>query len=140
MKATMAGMDWDVCDPLSGGQRAAPRITINLDHNTLSLTGGAMELAGNPSMARVLYSVEHNSIALRPTSDMRDNAVFNISRTKLVNGAGGMMTVGDLCARLRAKRLSGSLSVPVEWHPDGLLWGDLTMATKRPGKAKGGAA
>lgn len=138
MRHEIAGMTWDVCVPTHGAP-SRPTVLVNIKAGRLNLTKAAYEAAGCPQALLLLYSAEYRSIGLRP-ADPRD------SGTLLVSGstrAGKQVSAGSLTRRLAADGYAGILLLPVQWHPDGLLWGDLTQATRpasgRKGRAKGGA-
>ena len=52
-----------------------------------------------------------------------------------------MVSVRDLAQKIRAKRITGSFRVPMERHPDGTLFGELSrreVVVRAPRRAKGG--
>ena len=140
MKAQLAGMAWDVCGPVRG-PAARASVTINLTAQRVTMSRLAFEQAGKPEAVVVLYSADQRSVGFK-RSDPRE-ALAVLVTNKHGRGHGGHQFASTLLARrMRSDGYSGTLYVPVQWHPDGLLWGDLTMATKRAGKSpkKGGAA
>jgi len=139
MRAAIAGMDWEVCGPAPGQPRTS-RITVNLTRGRVSITSEALRLAGNPEALVPLYSPEHKTIGLRPVQPTNPNALL-VSRTSSQDSSRHIAAAG-IARRLVADGYKGSISMPVQWHPDGLLWGDLTMATQftRRMRPKGGAA
>jgi len=137
MRQQLAGMSWDVCPP-THGVPSRPTVTVNIKAGRLNITQAAYEAAGRPAAIILLYSAEHKSIGLRP-ADPRDGGTLMVSGS---TRAGKQVAAGMLSRRLAADGYGGILVLPVQWHPDGLLWGDLTQATRssgRKGKAKGGA-
>lgn len=137
MKAQLAGMAWDVCEPINGGPRISPRISIHSDDKRIYITLAAWELSGGPAAYQVLYSSDERSVGLRPI-DPREPSSLAVTQRR--DKGGRQISAAGLINRLARDGYAMPMSVPVQWHPDGLLWGDLTMATKRTGKAKGGAA
>ena len=135
MKADYAGMTWDLCEPISGSP-SLMRVSINMGEARIYIPAAVFDAAGGPTAVQLLYSRDERSVAIRPV-DQRDPSALMMTR-RTDKGVGRWVSAGMLCRRLSADGYSGTLTVPVQWHPDGLLWGDLTMATKRPGKAKGG--
>ena len=137
MKANLAGMEWEVCGPAPGALRTS-RITINLGERRASLTEDAYNAAGKPDAVVLLYSAEHKTIGLRPVPASDPMSVL-LSHSK-GRTTGHQLSSGGLVRRMKSDGYTGSISVPLQWHPDGLLWGDLTMATKfqRKSQAKGG--
>lgn len=137
MKAELAGMTWDVLAPIVGRQSEMVVSISALDNRRLYLPDAVWSALGRPGMVRLLYSKLRQSIGIVPASAGDALAMVVTCRTK---GQGRYASCAMLVRRLTNDGYSLPLSVPVQWHPDGLLWGDLTMATKRTGKGKGGAA
>lgn len=139
MKATLAGMEWDVCEP-TRGPAARASATINIDGGRVSITSLAFEEAGQPEAFVSLYSSERQTVGFR-RADPRDALAVLVSNKESHGHGGRQFAATVLTRRMRADGYSGSIHVPVQWHPDGLLWGDLTMATKRQRESptKGGA-
>lgn len=136
MKATLAGMEWDVCGR-THGRPDEPTATIDLAEHRVSFNYRAYQAAGGPDALVPIYSAKMKSIGFR-VADTRDAlAVMVVMRKKDPRG-GFRVSAAMLVRRMRADGYSGSLSIPLTWHPDGLLWGDLTMATKRQRKSTAG--
>lgn len=127
MKTTLAGMEWEVCGPVPGSIRVA-RITVNMNKGKISITQQAYALAGKPDALMLLYSPEHKTIGLRPVESNNPFSVI-VSRTS-AGDISPQVSAAGITRRMAADGFDGSVCVPVQWHPDGLLWGDLTMATK----------
>jgi hypothetical protein len=132
MIARLAGMDWEVCERLVG-PTIRSTATIELKHGRICLTALAFEAAKKPEAFVVLYSRDNKSIGFKPAA-LRDDLAMMVSRDKRYRG-GHRLSSSVLARQLREDGYTGVLHVPVQWHPDGLLWGDLTMATKRQRKA-----
>ena len=137
MKATMAGVDWDVCKAMNVAESG---VTIDLKRGRVSITPQAYDAAGKPAAFVSLYSAEHKSVGFRPADPRDALAVLASNRRGRAPSLARQFAAGMLSRRMRADGYSGSIYVPVQWHPDGLLWGDLTMATRRKRQAKGGGA
>lgn len=142
MKATIAGMEWSVAQPHTRVYK--PSVAINIPAGKLSLSRGATNAMGDPDHVRLLFSADPPSIAVSPTTPA-DTLGYTICRGK-GRRPDGERTGGEhhqtlskpFCRMLEAAGYRGTIVVPMTWHPDGLLWGDLTMATKRKSQAKGG--
>lgn len=130
---TLAGMTWDVCGPANDWMVA----TVDLDRGRVSITGAAHAAAGRPSAVLVLYSAQNKCFGLKPASP-RDHSTLVISGPTV--RAGKRIAARMLARRMMDDGYSGKLSVPLQWHPDGLLWGDLTMARRTQNKAANGGA
>ncbi len=133
MKTTLAGMEWEVCEPISG-QHSEMTISINCGQRRIYIPTEPLEAAGWPTAVQLLYSRNEQSVAIRPVDHRDPSALVTSQRTDA--GLGRYVSAGMLCRRLLADGYSGTLTLPVKWHPEGLLWGDLSMATKRPAKAR----
>lgn len=135
MKADYAGMTWDVCEPINGSP-SLMRVSIDFAQKRVFVPWAALEAAGHPIAVQLLYSRAERSVAIKPIDQRDPSALVLTLRTH--RGLGRYASAGMLVRRLSADGYSGPLTVPVQWHPDGLLWGDLTMATRRKSQAKGG--
>jgi hypothetical protein len=138
---TLAGMDWQVAEPHARVYK--PTMAINIQQGKITLSRGAVNLAGKPEHVRLAYSAKPPSIAVIPTSP-EDALGYTIGARR--NGAQSGKPTGvhhqtlstPFCRMLATAGYSGTIIVPMQWHPDGILWGDLTMATRRtPNKTKG---
>jgi len=130
MTETLAGIDWEVAER-AYSSTSNPAITVNLKTKKVCVTRKAYELAGSPVAVVMLYSRKHKSVGIRPSP--YDNKA---SLCIVDCGAHGCrISAASLANAMIADGYNGSLVVPVRWHQDGLLWGDLTMATKRQRKA-----
>lgn len=140
MKSVLAGISWDVCEP-THGSASQPSVSINIEAGRVSITAAAYDAAGRPEAFVSLYSPDHKSVGFR-RADPRDALAVLVSNKGAAGHGGRQFAAATLTRKMRADGYSGSIYVPVQWHPDGLLWGDLTMATKRVRKApmKRGAA
>lgn len=141
MKATLAGMDWEVCEPTRGPAGRASA-TINVDGGRVTVSELAFEQAGKPEAFVLLYSAEQRSVGFQK-ADPREALAMLVTQKHAKSHGGHQFAAAMLARRMRSDGYSGTIYVPVQWHPDGLLWGDLTMATKRArktAKAKGVAA
>lgn len=142
MKAEHADMTWDLCVPGYGRPRSGEHVTINLENGTMFIAVDTMLLAGNPEAVRVLYSAEHATIGLRPSTHA-DTHAAHVAQNRRTVGVSGMVSVRDLAQKIRAKRITGSFRVPMERHPDGTLFGELSrreVVVRAPRRAKGGGA
>lgn len=130
---TVAGMTWDVCEPTHGssGRLSA---TINVDEGRVTISGAAYSAAGRPAAVLVLYSRENKSFGLKPANP-RDHSTLVVSGN---TRAGKQVSARILTRRMAADGYTGRLAVPLQWHPEGLLWGDLTMARKAQRRASRG--
>ena len=140
MKTKLAGMEWDVCERNPHHYSSKSLISVNLRCGHISVSGPALESAGSPDMFVVLYSRLNQSIALRPaTPTDRDGLVAAAAGG---TGTSRRIRCRSLCNRLVADGyLDNQLKrIPIQCHPDGPLWADLTMGVKVKGRAKGGAA
>jgi hypothetical protein len=135
MKARLAGIVFDVCAATHGPEGRAT-VSLNLSSGRASMTSRAFDDAGKPVAVVSLYSSEHKTIGFRP-ADPRDATAVLVSNKHGKGHGGRQFAASMLARRMRADGYAGSIRVPVQWHPDGLLWGDLTMAIY-PRKTNGG--
>lgn len=135
MMQTIAGMDWEVCGRTHGRPDEATA-TIDLAEHRVSFNYRAYMAAGGPEALVPIYSAKMKSIGFR-VADTRDALAVMVVMRKRDPRGGFRVSAAMLVRRMRADGYSGSLSIPLQWHPDGLLWGDLTMATKRQRKVAG---
>lgn len=140
MRAKLAGVEWDVCERNTHHYSSKSLISINFRSGYINVSGPAWESAGSPDMFVVLYSRLNRSIALRPaTPTDRDGLV---AASAGGTGTSRRVKCRSLCNRLVADGYQDNQlkRIPIQWHPDGLLWGDLTMGVKVKSRAaKGGA-
>lgn len=140
MIAKMAGVEWDVCERNAHYYTSKSLVSINFKGGYINVSCAAWESAGSPDMFVVLYSRLNRSIALRPaTATDRDGLVAAPAGG---TGTSRKVKCRSLCNRLVADGYQDSQlkRIPVQWHPDGLLWADLTMGVKVKSRAKGGGA
>jgi hypothetical protein len=137
---TLAGMDWQIAEPHARVYK--PTMAINIPQGKITLSQGAVNLAGKPKHVRLAFSAKPPSIAAIPTTP--DDALGytigarqNGPRNGKPTGVHHQTLSQPFCRLLAAAGYSGTIMVPMQWHPDGMLWGDLTMATRRtPNKTK----
>ena len=146
-QTTMAGMQWTVAEP--GHRVLAASLAVNIPQGKLSLSVGAYKLAGSPRFVRLMFSPSPASIAVVPTTDKDElgYAIVSSAGRKRANGKGigahHQTLSRHFCRMLQAAGYHGTLIVPLSWHPEGMLWGDLTTATTRErkmGQTKGAKA
>lgn len=136
MKERLAGMDWEVASRVYGATKI-PLVTVNLKTKKVSFTKSAYELAGSPEAVTILYSRKHKSIGFR-ASTLHDSSAVCVTEC---GARGCRMSAARLANMMIADGFLGTLVAPAQWHSDGLLWADLTMATKfrrKPAQTKGG--
>lgn len=140
----MADTTWSVAEP--GERVLKASVAINIPQGKLSISVGAAKLAGHPRFVRLLYSPPTASIAIVPTTseDELGYAVVTSAGRKRSNGR----TIGThhqtrsrhFCRMLIAAGYHGTWVVPLTWHRDGMLWGDMDGARQRENKTKGAKA
>lgn len=138
MKTVVAGVTWDVCE--RGSQPpSSPRISIHTKGKRIFISGAAFEAAKKPEFVRVLYSETEQSVALMPVRG--DDPSASVVSPRAGRTTGWNVAAAALCRRLITGGYTGTLYLPVQWHPEGILWGDLAGAKRvARSKAKGGAA
>lgn len=135
MKTDLAGMTWDVCEPIVGRPSDMVVSISTTSARRLYLPNAVWDALGRPGMVRVLYSRLNQSIGIAAASTGDALAMVVTGR---LQGQGRYVSCAMLTRRLASDGYRLPLRVPVQSHPDGLVWGDLTMASY-PRKAKGGA-
>lgn len=137
MKMSLAGMDWQVCEPSPGGNNPI-QATINIEAGKVYCSRRAWRAAGSPDAFMLMYSREHKSIGLRPCHATERGS----TPVTMPGGTTPLLCARTLTNAMRSGGRRGTWRIPLQWHPDGLLWGDLSMATQfqRKSKAKGVAA
>lgn len=134
-----AGMTWQVAQPHARVYK--PSVAINIAAGKLTISRGATNACGDPDHVRLLYSAEQASIGIMPTTaaDELGYTIIRNAGTKPNGKPVGMhhQTLSQpFCRMLAAAGHRGTIVVPLQWHPDGLLWGDLTMATQAKPRGK----
>lgn len=135
----LAGMAWQVADPHARVYR--PTISVNIPSAKITISRGAMNLGGKPAHVRLAFAASPPSIAVIPTTP-DDTLGYTISEHAGMRRNGKPVGVHHqtssvlLCRMLAAAGYSGTVVVPLQWHPDGMLWGDMSMATQRVSRPK----
>lgn len=132
---TLAGMTWQIAEPHARVYK--PTIAINIPQGKITISRGAVNLANKPEHVRLAYSAKQASIAVIPTTPDDPLGYILGERGHRVAPPNGRPTgiyhqtlSQPFCRMLAAAGHKGTIVVPLQWHPDGLLWGDLTMATQ----------
>lgn len=139
-QTTMANMQWSVAEPGERVRRAS--VAINVKAGKLTISRGASILAGSPDFVRLLFSPSPASIAIVPTNSADplgysiNNSVEGQRPDGRTIGAHHQTLSRPFCRMLAAAGYHGTWVVPLAWHPDGMLWGDMEGARQRENKTK----
>lgn len=142
-QVTMADTTWTVAEP--GYHIPNPSVAINIEGAKINISVGAFGLAGNPNYVRLLFSPSPASIAIVPTTG-DDELGYTVVTCTTKPGPRGRTYSNHrtfsrpFCRMLAAAGYHGTWVVPLAWHPDGMLWGDMDGARQRENKAKGAKA
>lgn len=134
-----AGMDWSIIQPRKRTQKL--HVSINTRHYKLTFSRGLMAVIGNPANVLLAFSPSPASIAIIP-ADQDDDCGYTVNYgvTRRRPGIGDRdgddkLQSAPFCKALKAAGYNGTVNVPLHFHPDGLLWGDMSQATMRAGVA-----
>ena len=139
-QTTMAGMQWAVAEPGEKVRKAS--VAINVKAGKLTISRGASLLAGSPDFVRLLFSPSPASIAIVPTTsaDPLGYSINNSTEGQRPDGrpigAHHQTISRSFCRMMAASGYYGTWVVPLAWHPDGMLWGDMDGALQRENKTK----
>lgn len=134
MTVDRAGMKWQVMSFKQ--QDIRPAVSVSTTDGRIYINAAALAKLGDAHSVIALYSAEHSSIGLAPCGPENPHAMGIYRRPRSGDSEGGVVGSIALARQLVQLGFTGTVRLPANWHPDGVLWCDLESAQKTPGRKR----